>query len=123
MYTQAPGLIRTISLVVIHKGVEVIIVRIGPSISAASIQLGEWIDWTVINHMPWDVASSTDPKIADIVGMSSSMTEITLGLQTMMCCVARHRLPAGGTDIHWAEEPVMTEIQTNIALDVGRAGV
>ena len=99
-----------ISLVVIHKGVEVIIVGIGPPISAANIWLGEQIDWAVIDHMPWGVASSTDPKIADIVGMSPSMTEITEGCQTMMCHMTQCSLPTGRTDIHGAEEPVVTKI-------------
>ena len=40
-YIRAPGLIHTISLVVIHKGVEVVVVRIGPSISALSVWLGK----------------------------------------------------------------------------------
>ena len=99
MYTQAPGLIRTIPLVVIHESVEVVIVRVGPSISVANVQLGKWIDWAVIDHMPWGVASSTDPKVANVIGMSPSVTEITLGLQAMMCRMTRCRLSATGTDV------------------------
>ena len=51
------------------------------------------------------------------------MTEITLGFQTMMCRMTRHRLSANGTDVHQAEEPVMTKIQANITLGVGGGGV
>ena len=110
MYIQVPGSIHTIPLVVIHKGAEVIVIRVGSSISVANVRLGKWIDWAVIDHMPRGVTSSTDPKVANIVGISPSMTEITLGLQTMMCHMTGHRLSANGTDVHQAEEPVMTEI-------------
>ena len=103
-------MIHTISLVVIHKGVEVIIVRVISSISVVSVRLVKWVDWAVIDHMSQGIASSTDPKIADIIGVSPSMTEITLGLQTMMCDVTRCCFSAGGTGVHWAGEPVMTEI-------------
>ena len=72
--------------------------------------------------MPRGVISSTDPKVANIVGMSPSMTEITLGLQTMMCCMTGHCLSAGGTDVHQAEEPMVTEIQSNITLGVEGGG-
>ena len=116
-------MICTIPLVVIHKGVEVVVIRVGSSISVANVRLGKWIDWAVINHMPWGVASSTDSKVADIVGMSPSVTEITLGLQTMMCRMTGCRLSTNGTDVHRAEEPIMTEIRANITLGVGGGGV
>ena len=48
------------------------------------------------------------------------MTEITLGL--MMCHVTRCHLSAGRTDVHGAEEPVVTKIQANVALGVGGVG-
>ena len=83
-------MIRIISLVVIHKGIEVVIVRIGSLISALSVQLGKWIDRAVIDHMPRGVASSADLKIANFIGMSPSVAEITLGCQTMMCCMTWH---------------------------------
>ena len=89
LYIRAPGLTHTTSLVVIHKGVEVIVVRVGASISVVNVWLGKWVDWTVIDHMSQGVASSTDPKIAYLVRMSPPVTEITLGLQTMMCSVTR----------------------------------
>ena len=88
LYTQAPGSIHTIPLVIIYKGVEVVVIGVSSPISAASVWLGKWIDWAVIDHMPRDVASSTDLKVADVVRMSPSMTKITLGCQTMMCRVA-----------------------------------
>ena len=37
LYTQAPGSICPIPLVVVHKGVEVIVIRVGSPISAVSI--------------------------------------------------------------------------------------
>ena len=86
-YTQAPGSIRTISLVVIHKGIEVIVIWIGSPISASSVWLGKQIDQAVIDHVPQGIASSADPKIANFIRMSPSVTEITLGCQTMMCCM------------------------------------
>ena len=73
--------------------------------------------------MPRGVTSSTDLKVADVVGMSPSVTEITLGLQTMMCCMTGCCLSTNGTDVHRAEEPMMTEIQANITLGVGGGGV
>ena len=72
--------------------------------------------------MPQGITSSTDPKVANVVRVSPSMTEITLGLQTMMCCVTRCHFSTGGTDVHWAEEPVVTKIQANVALGVGGGG-
>ena len=66
-YIQAPGSTQTISLVVIHKGVEVIVIGIGSPISIVSFWLGKWIDWAVIDHVPWDVTSSADPKIANLI--------------------------------------------------------
>ena len=88
-----------------------------------NVWLGKWIDWAVIDHMPWGVASSTDPKVANVIGMSPSMTEITLGLQTMMCCMTGRRFSAGRTGVHRAEEPVVTEIRVNVTLGVGGGGV
>ena len=76
-----------------------------------------------INHMPWGVTSSTDPKVANIVGVSPSKTETTLGLQTMMCHVTGCRFSTGRTDVHQAEEPMVTKIQANVALGVGGVGV
>ena len=98
-YIRAPGLTHTTSLVVIHKGVEIIVVRIGSPISVASLWLGKRVDWTIIDHMSRGVASSTGPKIAYLIRMSPSMTEITLGHQTMMCGVTRCRFPTGGTGV------------------------
>ena len=70
------------------------------------------------------VTSSTDLKVANVIGMSPSMTEITLGLQTMMCCMAWHRFSTSRADVHWAEEPtgMVTKIRANVALGVGGAG-
>ena len=116
-------MIRTIPLVVIHKSVEVVVVRVGSSISVVNVWLGKWIDWAVIDHMPWGVTSSTDLKVANVVGMSPSVTEITLGLQTMMCHMTGRCLSTSGTDVHWAEEPMMTEIRANVILGVGGGGV
>ena len=104
-------------------GVEVVVVRVSSSISVMNVWLGKRIDWAVIDHMPQGVTSPTDPKVANIVGMSPSMTEITLGLQTMMCCMTRCHFSAGRTDVHRAEEPVVTKIRANVALDVGGGGV
>ena len=94
-YIQAPGSTHTIFLVVIHKGIEVIVVRIGSPISVMSFWLGKWVDWTVIDwavidHMSQGVTSSTDLKIAYLIQVSPSVTEITLGHQTMMCGMAQH---------------------------------
>ena len=72
--------------------------------------MGKWIDWAVINHMSLGVASSTDSKVTDFVRVSPSMTEITLGFQTMMCSVAQGSLLTGWAGIHWTEEAMMTEI-------------
>ena len=98
-YIQAPGSIHSISLVVIHKGVEVIIIQVGFPISAVSIRLGKWVDWAVIDHMSQGITSSTDPKIADVVRMSPSMTEIALGHQTIMCRMTRHSLSTSRADV------------------------
>ena len=85
---QAPGSTFQILSVVIHKGVEVIVIGVGPIVSALSMWLGKGIDWAVINHMSQGVTSSTDPKIADVIRVSPSVTEITLGRQTMMCSMS-----------------------------------
>ena len=98
------------SLVVIHKGIEVVVVRVSPTVSTSSHWLGKQINWAVIDHMSWGIASSTDLKIADIVGMSPLKTETTLGHQTIMCCVTRCHFPTGRTGVHGAEEAMMTEI-------------
>ena len=118
MYIQVPDSICPISLVVIHKGIEVVVVQVGSLISAVSVWLGKQIDWAIINHMPWGVASSTDLKIADIIRMSPSKTEITLGCQTMMYCMTGHSLSAGRTDVHRAKEPMVTKIQANVTAGV-----
>ena len=49
----------------------------------------------------------------------SLVTEITLGLQTMMCSVTRCRFPAGRTGIEGTRESVMTEIRATVTLGVG----
>ena len=54
--------------------------------------------------------------------MSPSKTETTLGFQTMMCCVARRGLLTGWAGVHWAEEAMVTEIQTHVAEGVGGGG-
>ena len=82
--------------------------------------MGKQIDWTVIDHIPWGVASSTDPKVANIIRMSPSKTEITLGRQTMMCRVTRCCLSTGRTGVHGTEEAMMTKIRANVAVGVGR---
>ena len=99
-----------ISLVVIHKGVEVVVIGIGPPISVTSFRLGKQIDWAVIDHMSQGIASSTDLKVANFVKMSPSMTEITLGLQTMMHCMTGCHFAAGRTGVHGTREPMMTKI-------------
>ena len=121
-YIQAPGLICITSLVVIHKGVEVVVVGISSFISVMSFWLGKQVDWAVIDHMSWGVASSTDPKVANVIRMSPSETEITLGRQTMMCCMTMHCLSTGRAGVHGAEEAMMTEIRANVAMGVGRGG-
>ena len=73
--------------------------------------------------MPWGIASSTDSKVADIIGMSPSKTKTTLGCQTMMCCMTRCCLCTGRTGVHGAEEAMMTKIQANVAMGVGRGRV
>ena len=98
-YIQAPGLTHIISLIVIHKGVEVIVVGVGPPISIVSFWLGKQVDWTVIDHMSWGVTSSTNPKIAYFVQVSPLVTEITLGRQTIMCGMAQCRFPTGRTGV------------------------
>ena len=111
LYTWAPGTTHTISLVIIHKGVEVIIVQVGSPISAVNIRLGKWIYWAIINHMPQGVTSSTDLKIADICHWNAPIYDRDhIGCQTMMCRMTQHSLSTGRTDVHQAEEPVMTEI-------------
>ena len=88
-----------------------------------SFRLGRQIDWAVIDHMPWGVASSTDLKVANFVRMSPLMTKITLGHQTMMCCMTQHRFPTGRTGVQGAGEPMVTEIQAMVTLGVGGVGV
>ena len=117
-YIRAPGSTHTISLVVIHKGVEVVIVRVGSPISVVSFWLGKRVDWTIIDHMSWGVASSTDLKIAYLVRVSPLMTEITLGHQTMMCSMAQCRFPTSRTGVQETGESVVTKIQATVALGV-----
>ena len=109
-YIRAPGLTHITPLVFIHKGIEVIVIGIGSPISVVSSWLSKWVDWAVIDHMSWGITSSADSKIANFVRVSPSMTEITLGCQTMMCHVAQSGLLAGGTGVHGAGEPVVTKI-------------
>ena len=75
--------------------------------------------------MPWGVTSSADPKIANLIRVSPSMTEITVGCQTMMCSMAWRRFPTGRTGVHGAGEPVVTEIQATVTVGIRRvrAGV
>ena len=56
------------------------------------------------------IALGTGPKIADIVGMFPSMTEITLHRQTMMSSMARGCLMTGGTGVEQAFYAMVTEI-------------
>ena len=72
--------------------------------------------------MPQGITFSTDLKVANIVGMSPSITKITLGHQTMMCHMTWHGLSTGRTDMHQAEEPMVTKIQANITAGVGEGG-
>ena len=65
------------------------------------------------------IYSTTDPKIADIVGMSPLMTEITLGHQTMMGSMTWGCLMTGGTGVKGAFHAMMTEIQTNVTVGGG----
>ena len=122
-YIRAPGSTHTISLVVIHKGVEVVIVRVGSSISVASFRLGKRVNWTVIDHMSQDVTSSTDPKIAYLVRMSPLMTEITLGRQTMMCGMTWCHFPTIRTGVQGAGEPMVTKTQATVTLGGRGIGV
>ena len=103
-------MICPIPLVVIHKGVEVIVIGVGSPISAASIWLGKWIDWAVTDHMSSGIASSTDSKVTDFVRVSPSMTDTTLGFQTMMDSVTWHGFVAGWAGVHWAVQAMVTEI-------------
>ena len=121
-YIRAPGSTHTISLVVIHKGVEVFVVRVSSPISRSSVGLVKRVDRAVIDHVAWVIASSADPKIAHLVSMSPPTTEITLGLQPMMDSVTGSRFLTGGAAIHGAEKPMVTEIHTNIALGGRGAG-
>ena len=98
LYIWAPGSTHAFSLVVIHESIEVVVIGVGSPINVASSWMGNWINWAVIDHVSWGVASSTDPKIANLIGVSPSMTEITLGRQTMMlnelareCLSGRHK--------------------------------
>ena len=78
------------------------------------------VDWTVIDHVPGGVASSTDLKVAYLVRVSPSVTEITLGLQTMMCSMTRRGFPTSGTGVQGAGESVVTKIRAAVTLDVRR---
>ena len=109
--------------VIIHKGVEVIVVQVGSPISRSSIGLGKQVDRTVIDHMSGGVASSTASKVANLVSMSPSMTDVTLGHQTMMGSMTGGCLLTGRAMVHGAEEPMVTKIRTNVALSGGGAGV
>ena len=113
---------HTISLVVIHKGVEVVVVQIGSPISELSIGLGKWVDRAVIDHVSWGIASSTDPKVTNLISMSPPITDITLDCQTMMGSMTRRCFLTGRAEIHGTEEPMVTEIHTNVAVGGGGAG-
>ena len=65
------------------------------------------------------ITPTTDPKIADVVGMSPLMTEITLGHQTMMSSVSRCCLVTGGTSVEQAFHAMMTEIQAIVTVGGG----
>ena len=80
------------------------------------------VGWAVIDHMSGGVTSSADLKIAGFIQVSPLMTEITLGCQTMMCCVTRRRFPADRTGVHGAGEPMVTEIRATVTLGVGGVG-
>ena len=66
--------------------------------------------------MAWVVTSSADTKVAYLVGVSPPMTEITLGLQTMMGSVTGGSLLTGGAVVQGTRESVVTSIRTNVAL-------
>ena len=68
------------------------------------------------------ITSSTDLKVTYIVGLSPSMTEITLDFQTMMCSMSWGCLTIGWTGVQGAVHAVVTEIQTNVALDISGQG-
>ena len=57
----------------------------------------------------------TGLKIADIIGMFPSITEITLHHQTMMSSMARGCLMTGGTGVEQTFCAMVTEIQTIVA--------
>ena len=113
---------HTISLVVVHKGVEIVIIRVGSPISRSSVWLVKRVDRAIIDHVAPIVTSSADLEVAYLVSVSPSTAEITLGLQTMMGSVARSRLLTGGAAIHGAEESMVTCISANVALSGGGAG-
>ena len=83
------------------------------------------VGWAVIDHMSGGVTSSADLKIAGFIQVSPLMTEITLGCQTMMCCVTGHQFPTGRTGVQEAGEPVVTKIRATVTLGVGgvRVGI
>ena len=98
-YTRAPGSICTISLVVIHKGIEVIVVWIGSPISALSVWLGKQIDQAVINHMPQGICifhRSEDCKLhqnvpigdRDHIGLPDN--DVPCDLALIPCRYGRH---------------------------------
>ena len=72
----------------------------------------------IICHMSLAITFSTNLKVAHVVRMSPSMTEITLGLQTMMSSMSWGRLTVGWTGVQGAVHAMVTEIQTNVALGV-----
>ena len=65
------------------------------------------------------IAPSTDLKIADVIRMSPSMTEITLGHQTMMGSMTWGCLVTGRTGVEGAFHAMVTEIRTNITAGGG----
>ena len=87
-YIQVPGSTYLILSVVIHQGVEIVVIGVSPIVSVSSVRLGKGVDWAVIDHMSQGVASPADPKIADVIRVSPLRTEITLDHQTMMCSMS-----------------------------------
>ena len=73
--------------------------------------------------MSLGIASSTDSKVTDFVRVSPSMTDTTLGLQTMMGSVTWRGFAAGWAGVHRAVQALVTEIQAYVTEGVGGGGV
>ena len=65
------------------------------------------------------IASSTDSKVRDFVRVSPSMTDTTLGLQTMMGSVTWHGFTAGWAGVHRAVQAMVTKIRAYVTEGVG----